>query len=78
MRHCRQLVLNGRKWWITGAGHPHCKICIFMGRVAEADDSTPRHQRHSMVLVPMDTAGLTVVRPLRALICTPCVGLARL
>ena len=59
-------MLNGHKWWITGAAHPHCRICIFMGRVEGSEDA-PRHQRHSMVLVPMDAEGLQVVRPLRAL-----------
>jgi len=62
------LVLNGRKWWITGAGNPDCKICIFLGRAIELEnDSQPRHAHHSMVLVPMDTPGLKVVRPLKAL-----------
>ncbi|KAL1507288.1 hypothetical protein AB1Y20_008134 [Prymnesium parvum] len=60
-----ELILNGHKWWITGAAHPHCKICIFMG-VVDGSEDAPRHQRHSMVLVPMDTPGVSVVRPLRA------------
>jgi acyl-CoA dehydrogenase len=55
-------VINGRKWWTTGAPDPRCKIAIFMGKT---DPSTPdRHRQQSMVLVPMDTPGVTVVRPL--------------
>ena len=53
-------VLNGRKWFITGAVHPLCKLAVVMG-VSE-DDNAPEHARHSMVLVPMDTPGLTVER----------------
>ena len=56
-------VLNGRKWFTTGAMHPHCKLTIFMGRLADADEREP-HQRHSMVLVPMDTPGVRVLRNL--------------
>jgi acyl-CoA dehydrogenase len=55
-------VLDGRKWWTTGAGDPRCRILIVMG-VTEPD--APAHKRQSMVLVPMDTPGLRVVRPLR-------------
>jgi acyl-CoA dehydrogenase len=55
-------VINGRKWWTTGAPDPRCKIAIFMGKT---DPSNPdRHRQQSMVLVPMDTAGVKVVRPL--------------
>jgi len=62
-----ELILNGRKWWISGSADPRTKICIFMGRVeASGVEDRPRHQRHSMVLVPMDTPGVKVVRPLRA------------
>ena len=56
-----RVVLNGRKWWSTGAGHPDCAFLIFMG-VSEPDGD--RHRRHSMVLVPMDTPGVTVERML--------------
>lgn len=57
--------LNGVKWWTSGAMDPRCKIMIFMG-VKDGDlSTTPRHQRHSMVLVPMDTEGVEVIRPLR-------------
>ena len=55
-------VLNGRKWWITGAGDPRCKILIVMGVTnPEAD----KHARHSMILVPMDTPGVGIVRALQ-------------
>lgn len=57
------LVINGRKWWSTGAGHPSCKIAIFMGVSNPEND---RHHRHSMVLVPLDTPGVTIVRMLPA------------
>jgi acyl-CoA dehydrogenase len=52
-------VINGRKWFTTGASHPNCRLCIVMG---VTDESAESHGRHSMVLVPMDTPGLTVVR----------------
>jgi len=54
-------VINGRKWWTTGAADPRCAILIVMG-VTEPD--APPHQRQSMVLVPMDTPGVHIVRPL--------------
>jgi len=54
-------VINGRKWWSSGAGDPRCKICIFMGKT---DPAAPRHQQQSMVLVPMDTPGITIERML--------------
>jgi acyl-CoA dehydrogenase len=54
-------VINGRKWFITGAAHPNCRIAIVLGVSDERPDADP-HRRHSMVLVPMDTPGLTVVR----------------
>jgi acyl-CoA dehydrogenase len=52
-------VINGRKWFTTGAIHPNSKICIVMGVTGEGNDP---HNRHSMVLVPMDTPGFSVVR----------------
>ena len=54
-------VINGRKWWTSGACDPRCKIMIFMGLT---NPDAPRHQQHSMILVPMDTPGLKVIRPL--------------
>ncbi|MES2718124.1 MAG: acyl-CoA dehydrogenase family protein [Pseudomonadota bacterium] len=53
-------VLNGRKWFITGAAHPLCRLAVVMG-VSE-DENAPEHARHSMLLVPMDTPGLLVER----------------
>jgi acyl-CoA dehydrogenase len=55
------LVLNGRKWWITGVRHPHCRVLIVMGKT---DPGAPAHQQQSMVLVPLDTLGVTVLRSL--------------
>ncbi len=60
-----QLVLNGRKWFITGAAHPNCRLLVVMCRNDEAQgggDPAGAHHRHSMVLVPMDTPGLQVLR----------------
>jgi acyl-CoA dehydrogenase len=54
-------VINGRKWWISGAGDPRCKIQIFMGKT---DFDAPRHSQQSMILVPMDAPGVKVLRPL--------------
>ena len=48
-------VINGRKWWSSGAGDPRCKISIFMGKT---DPTAPRHKQQSMILVPMDTPGV--------------------
>jgi acyl-CoA dehydrogenase len=59
-----EVVINGRKWWSTGAGNPDCKIFIFMGLT---DPDADRHHRHSMVLVPRDTPGVTVERKLTAM-----------
>jgi acyl-CoA dehydrogenase len=56
-----ELVLNGRKWWITGVRHPHCRVLIVMGKT---DPGAPVHQQQSMVIVPLDTAGVTVLRSL--------------
>jgi acyl-CoA dehydrogenase len=54
-----EIVLNGRKWWSTGVGHPNCKFVIFMGLT---DPEADRHRRHSMVLVPIDAEGVKVER----------------
>jgi acyl-CoA dehydrogenase len=56
-----EVVLNGRKWWTSGAGDPRCKFLIFMG---VTDPNADRHQRHSMVLVPMDAKGVNIERML--------------
>ena len=56
-----QYVINGRKWFISGAAHPHCKVAIVMG---VTDPDGPAHRRQSMVLVPLDTPGVAVVRDL--------------
>jgi acyl-CoA dehydrogenase len=55
------LVLSGRKWWTTGLGHPAARLAIFMGRSNPEND---RHHQHSMVLVPLDTPGVTIRRML--------------
>jgi acyl-CoA dehydrogenase len=54
-------VLNGRKWWTSGALHPHARIMIVMGKT---NPEGPKHQQQSMILVPFDTAGVTIVRGL--------------
>ncbi len=54
-------VLNGRKWWTSGAGNPRCRLLIFMGKT---DPAAPRHRQQSMILVPRDTPGVTVLRHL--------------
>jgi acyl-CoA dehydrogenase len=56
-----EVVLNGRKWWSTGVGHPNCKVAIFMGLTEPGAD---RYHQHSMVLVPLDTPGVRVERML--------------
>src|SRR5688572_14841263 len=61
LRDRDEYVINGRKWYISGAGDPRCRIAIFMGRT---NPDAPRHQQQSMVLVPMDTPGITIRRPL--------------
>ncbi len=56
-----EYVLNGRKWWTSGAGDPRCKIAIFMGKT---DPEASRYRQQSMILVPMDTPGVNVLRML--------------
>jgi acyl-CoA dehydrogenase len=56
-----EYVINGRKWWISGAADPRCKILIVMGKT---DPNESPHRQQSMILVPMDTPGLENVRPL--------------
>ena len=59
-----ELVLNGSKWWSSGAGDDRCKIYIVMDRDDDADDSVDKYKRQSMVLVPSDAKGLIVHRML--------------
>ena len=54
-------VINGRKWWTSGAGDPRCKVFIVMGKT---DPAAPKHQQQSMILVPADAPGVRLVRPL--------------
>jgi len=56
-----EVVINGRKWWSTGVGHPECRIFVFMGLT---DPDADRHHRHTMVLVPRDTPGVRIERML--------------
>jgi acyl-CoA dehydrogenase len=56
-----EYVINGHKWWTSGAGDPRCKIIIFMGKT---DEDAPKHRRQSMILVPMDASGVKVKRML--------------
>ena len=57
-----EYVLNGHKWYATGGTDPRCKICIFMGK--SDPDNPDRHKQQSMILVPMDTPGVDVKRPI--------------
>ena len=59
-----EVVINGRKWWSTGVGHPDCKVFVFMGL---SDPDADRHRRHTMVLVPRDAPGVKVERLLSAM-----------
>jgi acyl-CoA dehydrogenase len=60
-----EVVINGRKWWTTGAGHPDCAVFVLMARTD--DPAADRHHQHTMVLVPRDTPGVEVVRMLPAM-----------
>jgi acyl-CoA dehydrogenase len=62
LRDGNYYVINGRKWWTSGAGDPRCKIAIFMGKT---DPSAAPHKQQSMILVPMDTPGVKIERMLR-------------
>ncbi len=55
------IVLNGKKWWSTGIGHPNCKVAIFMGL---SDPGAHKYQQHTMVLVPLDAPGVRITRML--------------
>jgi len=61
-----EYVINGRKWWISNAAHPDCKLFIVMGKT---HFDAPRHSQHSQIIVPPDTPGITRVRAM------PCFGL---
>jgi acyl-CoA dehydrogenase len=54
-------LINGRKWWISGAGDPRCAVYITMGK---SDPDAPRHSQQSMIVVPADAPGVKVIRPL--------------
>ncbi|KAK2859544.1 hypothetical protein Q5P01_004164 [Channa striata] len=62
-RNQENCVINGKKWWTSGAGNPQCKVAIVMCR-SSSPDVNNRHGHHSMILVPMDTPGVKLVRPL--------------
>uniref|UniRef100_A0A8C2SUE8 Acyl-CoA dehydrogenase family member 11 n=1 Tax=Coturnix japonica TaxID=93934 RepID=A0A8C2SUE8_COTJA len=55
-------VINGKKWWSSGAGNPNCKVAIVMGKTRNS--SASRYRQHSMIIVPMDTPGVKLIRPL--------------
>ncbi len=61
IREGNEYVINGRKWWISGAGDPRCAVYITMGK---SDPDAPRHSQQSMIIIPADTPGIKVVRPL--------------
>jgi acyl-CoA dehydrogenase len=56
-----EFVLNGRKWWTSGALHPHCRVMIVMGK---SNPDGPRHRQQSQILVPIDTPGVQILRGL--------------
>ena len=62
VRDGSEYVLNGRKWWTSGAGDPRCEVAIFMGKT---DPAAPAHRQQSMVLVPMDAPGVKIERMLQ-------------
>jgi acyl-CoA dehydrogenase len=56
-----EYVINGRKWWSSGAGDPRCAVYIVMGKT---NPDAPRHSQQSMIIVPSNSKGITIVRPL--------------
>jgi len=62
VRDGNHYVINGRKWWTSGAGDPRCKLAIFMGR---SNPDAPKHKQQSMILVPMDAPGVKIERMLQ-------------
>jgi acyl-CoA dehydrogenase len=61
LRDGDDFVINGRKWWTSGAADPRCKVCLFLGL---SDPDAERYMQHSLVLIPMDNPGVTIVRTL--------------
>jgi acyl-CoA dehydrogenase len=61
VRDGEEYVINGRKWWSTGAGDPRCKVAILMGKT---DPEAPRHEQQSMILVPLESPGVNIERTL--------------
>ena len=61
VRDGNDYVINGRKWWTSGAADPRCKVCLFLGL---SDPDADKYMQHSLVLIPMDAPGVTVVRTL--------------
>jgi acyl-CoA dehydrogenase len=61
LRDGDEYVINGRKWWSSGAGDPRCKVAIVMGK---SNPDAPKHQQHSMIIVPLDTPGVRIERML--------------
>ena len=59
-----EYVINGHKWWISGAGDPRCQVFITMGKT---DPDAPKHSQQSMIIVPGDAAGIRIVRPLNVM-----------
>ncbi len=62
VRRGDQYIINGRKWWSSGAGDPRCKVAIFMGK---SDPAAATHKQQSMILVPLDAPGVKIVRLLK-------------
>lgn len=58
-------VINGRKWWISSAMDPRCKVYILLGRTPNADK--PKHQQHTQIIIPADTPGIEIIRPLHVM-----------
>jgi hypothetical protein len=67
-------VINGRKWWTSGALHPRCRVLIVMGKT---DPGAPRQAQQSMIVVPIDTPGVTIVRPMSVFGYLGCSALRR-
>jgi len=61
VRDGNDYVVNGRKWWTSGAGDPRCKVCVFMGKTREGGD---KYTQQSMILIPMNAPGVKLMRPL--------------